>query len=257
VKSNVSKSPLISIITVCYNAEEYIEQCIQSVLSQDFDNFEYIIIDGGSTDATLNVIEKYQDELAYWHSKPDRGISHAFNQGLEQAKGEWIVFLNADDCYCNTKVLSSIASVLRVSANIDLVYGQIQIVKRQQCIEPISGLVGQSWEWKSFRFHSTIPHPASFTHKRLFERLGLFDENFRNALDYEFYLRAGKTLKVLYVSDLWVWMRTGGMSTDEAYRSYAESRDAQIKHAVFGHSIAWVIYIYYVMRIWLGKLLQS
>ena len=256
MKQRESKPLLISIITVCYNAEEYIEQCIQSVLSQDFEDFEYIIIDGGSTDNTPNIIEKYQDQLAYWHSKADRGISHAFNQGLEHAKGEWVVFLNADDCYCHTKVLSSAARVLRSSTNIDLVYGQIQIVKRQQCIEPISGLVGEPWKWKSFCLHSTIPHPASFTHKRLFEKFGLFDENFRNALDYEFYLRAGKDLSVRYIPELYVWMRTGGMSTDEAYRSYAESRDAQIKHGVFYVPMAWLIYFMYISRVWFSKWLQ-
>jgi len=257
VNFNNEEKPLISVITACFNAESFVEECIQSVVSQDFDDFEYIVIDGGSTDKTVNVIERYADKLVYWHSKPDRGISHAFNQGLEKARGEWIVFLNADDCYCHKQVLSSMANILRDSADTDLVYGQIQIVKRQQYIEPISDLVGEPWAWRRFRFHSTIPHPASFTHRGLFEQFGSFDEKFRNALDYEFYLRAGKGLRVKAVPKLCVWMRIGGMSTDEAWRSYAESRDAQIKHAVFGHSIAWVIYIYYVTRIWLGKLLKS
>ena len=88
---------LISIITVCLNAMEYIEQTITSVMAQTYPNLEYIIIDGGSLDGTVDIIRKYESRLAYWHSQPDRGIAHAFNLGLAQAHGDWILYLNADD----------------------------------------------------------------------------------------------------------------------------------------------------------------
>ena len=85
--------PLVSVITVCLNAATFIEQTIQSVIVQTYPGFEYIIIDGGSTDGTVDIIRKYESRLAYWHSKPDRGLGHAFNLGLVQAKGSWLLFL--------------------------------------------------------------------------------------------------------------------------------------------------------------------
>ena len=97
MKYENSADMLISVITVCFNAAEYIEQTITSVMAQTYPHLEYIIIDGGSRDGTVEIIRKYESRLAYWHSQPDRGIAHAFNLGLAQARGEWIVCLNADD----------------------------------------------------------------------------------------------------------------------------------------------------------------
>ena len=91
--------PLISIITVCLNGAEFIEQTIQSVLCQTYPHKEYIIIDGGSTDGTVEIIRKYQSRLAYWHSQADQGLAHAFNLGFEQSHGDWIVYLHADDFF--------------------------------------------------------------------------------------------------------------------------------------------------------------
>ena len=100
-----SHAPLISVITVSLNSADYLEQCIKSVLTQDCNDFEYVIIDGGSTDATVKIIQRYQDRLAYWHSKPDRGLAHAFNLGVEHSKGQWLLFLNSDDYFAETAVV--------------------------------------------------------------------------------------------------------------------------------------------------------
>ncbi len=248
--------PLISVITVCYQAEEYIEQCMNSVVSQSSRNFEYIVIDGGSTDNTVSIIKKYADKLSYWSSKKDRGIAHGFNRGLKHAKGRWIVFLNSDDCYCDNQILVSIEKTLWASDAMDIVCGQIQIIKRKEKIIPTSSLIGADWKWSTFRFRNTIPHPASFTHQSFFEKHGEFDENFRNAMDYEFYLRAGSNLKVKFIPQLFVWMRDGGVSKNEAYRSYRESKDAHVKHGVFSEFVANIIYILYVMQVFLHGILK-
>ena len=247
--------PLISVVTACYQAEEYLEQCIQSVVGQVFDDFEYIVIDGASRDGSTAIIDRYRDHIAYTHSRPDRGIADAFNQGLAHAHGRWIVFLNADDCYVDQHVLSSVAETLLQNDGVDLVYGQMQVIKRQDAIVPVSGVVGDTWNWNEFRLRSMIPHPASFTHCSYFEKYGTFDETFRNALDYELYLRAGSDLKVVFVPRMLAWMRDGGMSKHSAYRSFRESKDAQIKHHVYGKVMANVIYLAYVGRIILSRLL--
>jgi len=250
-------APLISVITACFNANEYIEQCMKSVLGQTFDDYEYIVIDGGSTDGTTALIEQYRSHLSYYHSRPDRGISDAFNQGIAQARGRWIAFINADDCYADMEVLTSMAEILRQHDDADLVYGQVQIIQRRQSVVPISPLVGEVWRWREFRLRSTIPHPAAFTHRRYFERYGMFDENFRNALDYELYLRAGKDMQALFVPRLLAWMRDGGMSKDDAYRSYRESRQAQVKNAAFGRFTAWMVYLIYAVRVFITQLVPK
>jgi len=242
-------TPLISIITICYNSEAFIEQCMQSVLSQDFGHFEYIVIDGGSTDKTVDIITHYQDKLAYWHSKSDRGIAHAFNQGLEQASGEWIVFLNSDDFYCHDHVLTRMAEILVTSPTLDLVYAQIQLVCRTESSQLVSEVIGQKWNPKKFRLGNIIPHPACFTHRSFYQRYGSFDENYKNAMDYELYLRAMHELKVLFIPDLIVWMRDGGISKTATASSFKESRDAQIKHHVFVSITANILYYFYRLKI--------
>ena len=249
-------APFISVITVCFNAADYIEQCMESVLGQTFEDMEYIVIDGGSDDGTTAIIERYRDQLSYYHSGPDRGIADAFNKGLAAARGRWIVFLNADDCYTSPDVLDSMSDILRQNDHLDLVYGEVQIIKRQHTVSPISPRIGGKWRWRDFRLRSTIPHPAAFTHYRFFERYGNFDEDFRNALDYELYLRAGDQLQSLFVPRLLAWMRDGGMSKDDALRSYRESRQAQIRNRAFHPLIVWFVFMIYSVRLFLAQLVS-
>lgn len=103
----------ISVITVCYNAVDTLEKTIQSVLEQTYHNIEYIIIDGGSTDGTVEIIHRYVDYLAYWVSEPDRGIYDAMNKGIERATGEWVNFMNAGDYFYNYDVISNVFKVLQ------------------------------------------------------------------------------------------------------------------------------------------------
>ena len=98
-KSSKTNKPLITVITAVYNNEIYLEECIKSLHNQKYDNFEHIILDGGSTDRTLDIIKKYEDKIDYWCSKKDNGIYHAFNNGMKLAKGDYLGFLNSDDVY--------------------------------------------------------------------------------------------------------------------------------------------------------------
>src|SRR5262245_19759519 len=117
--------PLVSIITVAYNADRFIEKTIQSVLSQTYSPIEYIIIDGGSTDNTADVIKKYADRIAYWYSEKDNGISDAFNKGLNKATGDIIGIINADDWYES----DTIEKVVNNFGDSDVTYGDLQIWK--------------------------------------------------------------------------------------------------------------------------------
>ena len=121
-KKSYENKPLISIITVVYNGEKYLEETIQSVINQTYDNVEYIIIDGGSTDGTLNIIKKYEDKIDYWVSERDNGIYDAMNKGIFLATGEWLNFMNAGDKFYNTNVLQNIFIQINKFIDVELIY---------------------------------------------------------------------------------------------------------------------------------------
>ena len=122
----MNKKPLISIITVVYNADKYLEQTIKSVINQDYNNIEYIIIDGGSTDGTMSVIKEYEESISYWVSEKDNGIYDAMNKGIDIASGKWINFMNAGDSFYNNKVLSEVFK--NDLSGIKIVYGDRQVI---------------------------------------------------------------------------------------------------------------------------------
>lgn len=154
--------PLISIITVTFNAEKVLEETIQSVIDQDYMNTEHIIIDGGSTDGTLEIIEKYADYISYWKSEPDNGLYDAMNKGIAVAKGDWLNFLNAGDNYVDTKVLSN----LFISPiNATVVYGDINVLFPDNTIKYHQAVELENDE--SIMFGMKVCHQAIFYHKSI------------------------------------------------------------------------------------------
>ena len=244
--------PLISVITVCKDSEEFIEQCLESVVSQEFDDIEYLVIDGGSTDGTVQRVRLYEAHLSYWHTRPDRNLAHAFNRGVEHSSGEWLIFLNSDDFFANGTSLSRMSSHLIRHSKADVVFGRVELVTREQYPEPILR-AGSPWRWSEFRRRDTIPHQAAFTNRRFFQRVGPFSEEFANA-DYEHYLRAGRDLSAIVVPELVSRMRTGGMSQVHVSRTLKQRRIAQERHGVFPASwMAGVLYWFYVARGVVGR----
>ncbi len=127
-KKFYSHKPLMSIITVVFNGEKFLEQTIQSVINQTYKNIEYIIIDGGSTDGTLDIIKKYKDKIDYWASEKDEGIYDAMNKGIKVAKGKYLAFINADDWY-EDNALNHVFSAYSQNQNIDFFYGNLNFIK--------------------------------------------------------------------------------------------------------------------------------
>lgn len=241
---HTNNQPLISIITPCLNAVEFIEQTIQSVLSQTYRNLEYIIIDGASTDGTVDIIRRYQDHLAYWHSKPDQCIAHAFNLGLSQARGEWILFLNADDYLFGQGVVDFMVPHLLEHQDADVVFGRVALVPRWDLTTGLSPeLHGGLWNWQRFRFICTIPHQAAFTNRKYFDRVGFFDEKFFIASDYEHYLRAGPHLSARFVPHTVSVMRDGGLSLANIVPSLKWWRMAQIANKSASPVVIWGNYL--------------
>ncbi|MGA9666664.1 MAG: glycosyltransferase family 2 protein [Gallionella sp.] len=230
---NDRPAPLISIIVAVFNGKATLQQCIDSVAQQTWPNRELIVIDGGSTDGTVELLNANREKIAYWISEPDRGIFNAWNKGLAHANGEWICFLGADDHLWDARVLERIAAQLdRIPPGIRVAYGQIMMLgaEGQQLYT-----VGAPWEeaGELFKQYMSIPHPAVMHRKSLFERHGKFDESFHIAGDYEFLLRELKTGVAVFIPDIIVTgMRAGGISmhSGNALRALRELGRAQRMH---------------------------
>ncbi len=165
----------ISVVTVSYNAAETIEETIQSVVNQTYDNIEYIIIDGGSTDGTLDIIKKYADRLAYWVSEPDNGIYDAMNKGIAVASGDYINFMNAGDKFINSKIVDLLSK--QIVESDDVIYGNWKI-------DDYSNKIRYPRNLNNMKFGSCLCHQSTFTKTSLLKLRG-YDTSYRIAADYE------------------------------------------------------------------------
>jgi glycosyltransferase len=203
----------VSIITVCYNSEDTIEDTIKSVISQEYPDLEYIIVDGLSTDTTLSVINKYKDSIVKIVSEKDNGLYDAINKGIALATGEIIGILHADDFYFNSSVIRKVAEAF-YKEKVDTVYGDLQYVQRNDV-----NIVTRSWKSGIYR-HGMFykgwmpPHPSFFVLKECYQKYGLFNTSLRSAADYEMMLRLLHKHKctTYYLPEVLVKMRVGGKS---------------------------------------------
>lgn len=187
--------PLISIITICYNAENTVGATVSSVLNQSSDEIEYLIIDGLSKDNTCRIIKEKLDaynggKKVFFISEKDNGISSAFNKGIEHATGKFLMFLNADDKLVGNDVIESVAPLL---LDADCIYSGGIITTKGKTIYSIIDSSQNKFE---------IMHPASFTGKKVFEKIGKFNEKFKIAMDYDFFLRAKRLGVEFYILNI-------------------------------------------------------
>lgn len=201
----------ITLITVVFNAEKTISSCITSVIAQLYNNVEYIIIDGGSTDKTINIIDSYKHSIRQFISGPDKGIYDAMNKGIELATGDIIGMLNADDFFADNYVLSAIADAFGKN-NPDVVYGDLDYLNER-------GEVLRKWRSGKFKRRNLNygwmpPHPTFYCKREWFRRLGAYSLQFGTAADYELMLRFlyANRLTAVYLDKVLVKMRTGGKS---------------------------------------------
>ena len=226
VKASTNKS-LISIITVCLNSDRYIEDAIKSVINQTYNNIEYIIVDGGSTDGTLDIIRKYESAIDYWKSESDRGIYDAMNKGVSLATGDIVGILNSDDWY-HPQAVEQIVKALRENPQADVIYGDLLYVrqegdflKKEDC--DIEGkYMTRKGSHENMLEKWALYHPACFVKKENYSE-HRFNPDLRLSGDYYFMLslyRAGK--KFCYIAQPVVYYRPVGISSKFHYRYVLE-----------------------------------
>jgi glycosyltransferase involved in cell wall biosynthesis len=206
--------PKITVIIAVFNSVETLQRALDSVKAQTWANKELIVLDGGSTDGSFDIVKANDDLIDYWESKPDRGIYHAWNKALDHASGDWIHFMGADDYFMDSEVLALAApSLASCPQEVKIAYGKMAVVSRTG---EVLEIMGEPWEISRERFAKimTIPHPALFTRREVFEIHGKFDESFRSAGDYELLLRELPRGEAMFIPDLLVkGMIYGGTST--------------------------------------------
>ena len=225
IKSSSIEKPLISIVTAVFNGEKFLEQSIQSVCSQSYDNFEYIIIDGQSRDNTLDIIRKYDDAIDYWVSEPDRGIYDAWNKALSLTQGEWIMFLGADD-FLIPDILNEYLDFIHLQpSDIQFISAKVELIDSNQKTIKI---VGTPWKWNIFKRYMNIAHVGALHHIKLFEMYGTFDIHYKIAGDYDFLLRSQQKLIARYMNKVVARMTNDGVSNTQIAIALQETKTAKI-----------------------------
>ena len=235
-------SPQISVIVPVLNSRATLRRCLDSILAQRNADAEIIVVDGGSTDGSVDILREYGDRIAHWESKPDGGVYPAFNRGVRQAKGEWLYFLGSDDWLWSDDVLKRMSPHLSSAyPEYRVVYGQVIYVNQKgETLTPLGE------PWVRFRRHflqgHMVPHQAVFHHRRLFEEHGPFNETFRVAGDYEFLLRELAHRPALFVPGVVVagYQHGGGSSVPENWmRVLRERRRAYALNRVRPPRLLW------------------
>ena len=250
-KKSYDDKPLISIITVVFNGEKYLEETIQSVINQTYSNVEYIIIDGGSTDGTLDIIKKYEDKIDYWVSEKDEGISDGFNKGIKLSKGKILGIINSDDEYIKN-IFETISDIFK-EKDIDYLYGDMILEDEEgNIIKEIKP------DLKSKSIYGGMPfgHPTLFIKRKLYDKYGYFNNNYKIAMDFELYTRIYKK-KSYYLSKNIAKYKRGGVSDINYLLGHKEVLAATLacKDSNFFRSL--FEYFYRISRTFIRKILEG
>jgi glycosyltransferase involved in cell wall biosynthesis len=227
----------ISVITVCFNSEATIADTLQSVREQSYPEIEHIVVDGGSTDRTAEIVSAEGGRVATFVSEPDRGIYDAMNKGIGLATGDVIGFINADDFYASEGVLAKVAEMFR-HPGVDACYGDLCYVK-------VFNTQSVVRYWRSSEFRPGLfasgwcpPHPTFFVRRKIYERFGRFDLGYRIAADVELMMRFLEVhcVRARYLPEVLVKMRMGG-TTNKSFKNIAK-QNGEILRAVKKHGLA-------------------
>ena len=204
----------ISIITVCFNSEKTIERTINSVLSQNYANIEYIVVDGDSKDSTVQIVEKYQNSIQKFVSEKDEGIYDAINKGISLSTGDIVGILNSDDIFSNQNVISDVAKVFIEKPQLNSIIGNIAFINDKEKIVRVYN--SKKWRLNSFEYGFMPPHPSFYCKRELFQKFGGYKKDYIIAADYELLIRFLKIHQISFyqLNTIMVYMNLGGVSTN-------------------------------------------
>lgn len=236
---------MISVVTPSYNQAEYLERTILSVLDQGYPNLEYIVIDGGSKDGSLDIIRKYEDRLAFWISEPDRGQTEAINKGLKRATGEWLAWQNSDDLYY-PGVFMDVAKAAARHSQADLIIGNMMLIdaldhelREIRYVTPSYGaLLAEGM---------ILTNQAAFWRRRVHDEIGWLDESLHYCFDYEWFLRLSKNRVGVHVNKLWGGYRLHDETkTHNMAQRFNEEKTQVLQGRIFP---GWKIRLYQLRRV--------
>ncbi len=202
--TDINSKPLVSIITPSYNQAEFLEDTIKSVLAQDYPAIEYLIVDGGSSDASVDIITKYQSQLAWWVSEPDEGQASAINKGMAKAQGEIVAWLNSDDLYLPGAV-SQAVETFQSNSPAGLVFGNAVTIDAEG--RPIKKLTFPDWELEDLIGFRIICQPAVFMVRRMYEQAAGLDLDYHFMLDHHLWIRVASLAPIKHVPSMWAAAR--------------------------------------------------
>lgn len=208
-RSVTNPLPKISIVTPSYNQGQFLEETILSVIKQDYPNLEYFIMDGGSTDGSLEIIQKYSPYLAYWESQPDYGQSHAINKGFKKATGELVAWLNSDDLYM-PGVLFDVAKIWQEDQSPGFISGVTERIDENG--DPTGKLFGSEFNLEEILLTSKncVAQQSTFINRKALEEVGLLDETLNMSMDFDLWIRIGSSYPVKFTPVIWSQMRDWG-----------------------------------------------
>lgn len=244
----MAAGPLVSIVTPSYQQAPFLEAAIKSVLDQTYPRIEYILIDGGSTDGSLDLIQRYADELAYWVSEPDQGQTDAINKGFARAGGDYMAWLNADDVLHPQAVAEAVA-YLEAHPEAGMVYGDAEY------IDAAGRVLGrfpaaQTDYQRLLRGYVHIPQQAAFWRASLWERVGgALDPDFYFAMDYDLWVRLAKVSELHYVPRPWAQFRLHSASKTLQADILCWPEMLQVHRREGGHWLSFITFKYYVRRL--------
>ena len=237
--------PLISVVTITFNSEKYLEQTIKSVIRQTYDNREYIIIDGASKDSTIEIIKKYAGYIDFWKSEPDSGIADAMNKALKIANGDFILFIHSDDYLLDEEILDKAVNYLDPEHDIFL-FNLFYSLNNHKTLAKPRGL---NW-WINVK--TGVLHQGCICSRALFAKIGDFNENFKIAMDYDFFLRAYRAnVMTKYIDMPITVMRQTGISAradwNNLKKRLKEEQDVHFKNCnnsllKYLYMVYWIFY---------------
>lgn len=232
--------PLVSIVTPSFNQAAFLEEAMCSVLEQDYPILEYLVVDGGSTDGSVEIIRRYAERLAWWVSQPDKGQTDAINQGFSHAQGEILAWLNSDDAYL-PDAISEAVDYLQSHPSVGMVYGDAQLIDREGHI--IGKFPARQTDYRRLRRgYVHIPQQAAFFRASLWKQVGPLDPSFFFAMDYDLWVRLARLAPITYMPRFWAKFRLheSGKSVISDQRCWPEM--LRVHYRDGGSPFSWLVF---------------